>query len=608
MELLDQSFIAEENTALDQPLNLENSAVDAQQEVTPNEESTPVGKQDLINRLIEISALADTEINNDEVSRIKQQFYTLHNEEVRAARQAFVDAGNQPEAFVAAADSLEEQLKQLLAGIKEKKAAMRARIEAEQLANLDKKQAIIAELNAMSADTDNVNRHYPRAKELQAEFKEIGEVPQQNSTDTWKAFQDAVELFYDQWKVNKELRDYDFKKNLAEKQLLISEARKLTDEPDVVTAFKRLQELHDKWREVGPVAKEQRDEIWAEFKDASADVNKRYQAFFEERKKREQENETAKTALCEEIEAIDIESLKTYNAWNQATQQIIDAQEKWKTLGFASRKTNNALFARFRACCDAFFNAKAEFFRTMKDELAANLAAKTALCEQAEALKDSTDWKATADKLAELQKQWKTIGAVPKKHSDTVWKRFLAACDYFFEQKKQATSSVRKSEQANLKIKRGIVEALNKLNAPDADTPREEAIKQLHELRAQWQATGHVPFREKDKLHDTYREVVRQLFDKYDVHENRARMTNFESAINELASDNSRLLRERERLVRTYENRRNDLNTYENNLGFFNSKTKSGDSMLRELEHKIQFIKNDIAELEKKIELIDSKL
>lgn len=608
MELLDQSFIAEENTALDQPLNLENSAVDAQQEVTPNEESTPVGKQDLINRLIEISALGDTEINNDEVSRIKQQFYTLHNEEVMAARQAFVDAGNQPEAFVAAADSLEEQLKQLLAGIKEKKAAMRARIEAEQLANLDKKLAIIAELNAMSADTDNVNRHYPRAKELQAEFKEIGEVPQQNSTDTWKAFQDAVELFYDQWKVNKELRDYDFKKNLAEKQLLISEARKLTDEPDVVTAFKRLQELHDKWREVGPVAKEQRDEIWAEFKDASADVNKRYQAFFEERKKREQENETAKTALCEEIEAIDIESLKTYNAWNQATQQIIDAQEKWKTLGFASRKTNNALFARFRACCDAFFNAKAEFFRTMKDELAANLAAKTALCEQAEALKDSTDWKATADRLAELQKQWKTIGAVPKKHSDTVWKRFLAACDYFFEQKKQATSSVRKSEQANLKIKRGIVEALNKLNAPDADTPREEAIKQLHELRAQWQATGHVPFREKDKLHDTYREVVRQLFDRYDVHENRARMTNFESAINELASDNSRLLRERERLVRTYENRRNDLNTYENNLGFFNSKTKSGDSMLRELEHKIQFIKNDIAELEKKIELIDSKL
>lgn len=459
----------------------------------------------------------------------------------------------------------------------------------------------------MSADTDNVNRHYTRVKELQAEFKETGEVPQVNATEIWKSFQDAVERFYDQWKVNKELRDYDFKKNLAEKQLLIEEAAKLADEPDVVVAFRRLQELHDKWREIGPVAKEYREDIWNTFKDRSAVINKRYQAFFEERKQREQENETAKTALCERIEAIDTNVLTSYAAWNKATKEIIDAQEEWKKLGFASKKSNNALFARFRQCCDRFFAGKAEFFQSLKDELSRNLEAKTALCEQAEALKDSTDWKATTDKIVELQKQWKTIGSVPKKHSDAIWRRFLDACDHFFHQKKSASSETRKTEQANLAAKREIVETLTALNSPEADTPRNEAIATINNLRAKWQQTGHVPFREKDKLHDDYREVVRQLFDKYDIHENRARQASFEATVNEIASDKSKLNRERERLMRAYETRRNDLQTYENNMSFFNATTKSGGSMLRELEHKIQRIKADIADLEKKIELIDTK-
>lgn len=565
----------------------------------------PSSIDELLDHLREIAARPADEISVDDLGRIKQQFYYLKGEAAKTLAQQAQD-GEEPAPEVVD-DPRDEVFKSLMSEIKEKRAHMRQQIEAQQLANLERKNAIIEEIKQMSGDTDNVNRHYPRVKDLQNEFKTIGEVPQQNQTENWKAYQDAVEFFYDQWKVNKELRDYDFKKNLAEKQLLIDEAARLVDEPDVVVAFRRLQDLHDKWREIGPVAKDVREEIWAKFKDESASVNKRYQAFFEDRKKREQENENAKTLLCERIEAIEIAPLTSYATWNQATQQIMQAQEEWKTLGYASRKVNNALFARFRKCCDDFFAAKSAFFQTLKNDLNANLEAKIALCEEAEALKDSTDWKKTSDKFVELQKKWKTIGAVPKKQSDAVWTRFLAACDYFFQQKKEATSSTRKTEQANLAVKRDIVAQLTALNTGEQPMERAEAIEKLHALRAQWQATGHVPFREKDKLHEQYREVVRQLFDKFDVHENRARQASFEASINEMASDKSKLSRERERLLRAYEARRAELATYENNLGFLNAKSKTASSMLREIERNIDRLKKDIDQLQSKIETIDSK-
>lgn len=565
----------------------------------------PSSIDELLDHLREIAARPADEISVDDLGRIKQQFYYLKGEAAKTLAQQAQD-GEEPAPEVVD-DPRDEVFKSLMSEIKEKRAHMRQQIEAQQLANLERKNAIIEEIKQMSGDTDNVNRHYPRVKDLQNEFKTIGEVPQQNQTENWKAYQDAVEFFYDQWKVNKELRDYDFKKNLAEKQLLIDEAARLVDEPDVVVAFRRLQDLHDKWREIGPVAKDVREEIWAKFKDESASVNKRYQAFFEDRKKREQENENAKTLLCERIEAIEIAPLTSYATWNQATQQIMQAQEEWKTLGYASRKVNNALFARFRKCCDDFFAAKSAFFQTLKNDLNANLEAKIALCEEAEALKDSTDWKKTSDKFVELQKKWKTIGAVPKKQSDAVWTRFLAACDYFFQQKKEATSSTRKTEQANLAVKRDIVAQLTALNTGEQPMERAEAIEKLHALRAQWQATGHVPFREKDKLHEQYREVVRQLFDKFDVHENRARQASFEASINEMASDKSKLSRERERLLRAYEARRAELATYENNLGFLNAKSKTASSMLREIERNIDRLKKDIEQLQSKIETIDSK-
>ncbi len=618
MELLDKDVTAQTAEDVTNTANetASSQTVETPAATTPTETETetaapedvaPITAPELMEKLRTIIEKEEN-VSAEDLARFKQQFYNLHNERLREERQKHIDAGNEAETFVPQPDPFEEEFKKLMTDIKEMKARQRAQIEAEQQRNLERKQAIIDQIMKMSDDTDNVNRHYPQAKELQNEFKAIGEVPQQKATEIWKSFQDAVEHFYDQWKVNKELRDYDFKKNLSEKELLVSEAVKLDTEEDVVTAFKRLQELHDKWREIGPVDKEHREEIWARFKDASAAINKRYQAFFEERKKREQDNEAAKTALCERIEAMDLGALTSYSAWNKATQEIMKAQEEWKKIGFASRKANNTLFTRFRKRCDEFFAAKAEYFHNVKDEMAQNLEAKTRLCEQAEELMNSTDWKSTTDKLVELQKQWKTIGTVQKKYSDTIWARFMAACDHFFEQKKAATAGVKKTEQANLAIKREIVDTLTKLNAPDATTPREEAIKTINELRAKWQQTGHVPFREKDKLHETYREVVRQLFDKYDIHETKARQASFENAIEELSADKSKLSRERERLMRTYESRRAELQTYENNLGFFNAKTKTGDSMMRDLQNKIQRIKNDIADLEKKIQLIDAKL
>lgn len=574
--------------------NLENLEV-IDLEIESSNEQKQVSLEDLLSRIKEIANMHEDEINVDEAGRVKQQFYYQYTH--------IAAESNETKSFA----EIEAEFKAALAQIKEKKALVRARIEAEQLTNLERKHAIIAEIKEISNDTDNVNRHYQRIKELQTEFKAIGEVPQQNATEVWKSYQEVIELFYDQWKVNKELRDYDFKKSLSEKQLIIDEAIKLQNESDVIIAFRRLQELHEKWREIGPVAKEYREEIWNKFKDISTTINKRYQEFFEERKRREQKNEDAKTALCEKIEAIDIESLRSYSAWNKATQEIMDAQEQWKTLGFASRKTNNALFARFRQTCDKFFAAKANFFSSIKDEQAQNLEAKTELCLKAEALKDNTDWKATTDKIVALQQQWKTIGAVPKKQSDAIWRRFMDACDYFFHQKKAATSATRKTEQTNLAIKREILARLTELNSPSATDPRDEAIKEIHALRAKWQGTGHVPFKEKEQLAEKYRETVRQLFDKYDIHEHRARQASFEASISQI-NDNQKLLRERDRLIRAYEGRVADLKTYENNLGFFSAKTKNGNSMLSDLQHKIERIKSDIADIENKVKIIDSKL
>lgn len=563
-----------------------------------------MSEADVIIALTSIAQADADEISREEVSRLKQRYYLLRKATDEEARRQFIANGNDAEAFIPEEDPADEVLRQLLNSIKEKKAARAAEVEATLQRNYEVKDSLIAEITAMSSDTDNVNKHFTRFREIQQEFKTVGDVAPQLMSDQWKRYQEAVEIFYDQLKINKDLRDYDFKKNLELKLQLCADAEQLDTETDVITAFKRLQDLHVTWRETGPVEKEQREAIWTRFKEASTVVNKKYQAFFEERKAREQENETAKTALCERVEAIDIDSINSFNAWNDATKVILQAQEDWRKLGFASKKANNQLFARFRAVCDKFFAQKAEYYKTVKDEMAANLEKKISLCEQAEALKDSTDWKATADKLTELQRKWKTIGAVPKKRSDEVWKRFQEACDYFFEQKKRDLSQSRKSEQENLRAKRALIASLKEIAT---DALRQEVVAAIKEAQAKWNEIGHVPFRDKDKVYEDFRAVINELYKIHDLKDTRANFARFENSINEM-SDSGKLSRERERLARVLETKRSELSTYQNNLGFFNFKSSSGSSMLRDIERKTQRIRDDIADLEKKIALIDDRL
>lgn len=560
-------------------------------------------KEEVMAYLTQLAAAEAVEISREEIAHLKQRFYAIRKLEQEAELAAHIAEGKDAESFIPALDPTEEEFKNLMNTLRERKAALAAAEEEERKANLSRKLALIEELKTISADTDNVNRAFPRVKEIQTEFKEIGEVPATEATELWKNYQGAVEQFYDQLKVNKDLRDYDFRKNLELKTLLCEEAEKLNSEEDIVLAFKRLQNLHDEWRQTGPVAKEQRESIWARFKDASTAVNKKYQAYFEERKQREAENGKAKTEICERLEALSFDSLNTYAAWDEMTRTILAAQEEWKKLGFASAKINNSLFARFRAVCDTFFTLKAEHYRKMKDELAENLEKKTRLCERAEALRDSTDWRKTADELVKLQKEWKSIGTVPKKHSDNIWHRFQAACDAFFEARKANLSESRSAEQANLKAKRDVIAALKEI---PLDAPRAEAMPKVKELQAKWQEIGHVPFREKDKLYEEYRAVCDALYNR--MGRDRGNMSRFEDVIKEMGSDEQKLYRERERILRAFEIKRNELKTYENNLGFLSSKSKSGDSMVREMERRIQRIKDDLKGIEDKIKLIDSKL
>lgn len=560
-------------------------------------------KKQLVEVLQNLAQQPVNEVKED-VVRVRVAFAAIRKEELAKEKEAFIAKGNEEAAFAPAADELEEQFKSLYAEIKEKRAAYNAAQDALKAENLAKKREIISKINEIAEDADNVNRQYSTVQQLQQDFKAIGEVPSENDTEVWKSYQVAVERFYDLLKMNKELRDYDFKKNLEQKQALCAEAEALDEEADIVDAFKKLQQLHTSWREIGPVSKEIREELWTRFKNASAVINKKYQSFFEERKANEKKNAEGKEALCVKIEAISTDNLKTYAAWDEATKAIIGLQEEWKKLGFASRKVNTELFARFRKSCDEFFAKKAEFFKRMKDELAANLAKKIELCEKAEALKDSTEWKKTTDALIALQKEWKTVGPVVKKHSDAVWKRFIAACDAFFEEKKKQNVNVHSVEHENLKQKKDIIAQINSI-LENKET--EDAPNKVRELMKKWQEVGHVPYKEKDKVYAEYKAAIDKAFEQLDMKAKKARMANFANSINQM-SDTSKVYHERERLVRAYEMKSQELKTYENNLGFFNAQSKSGNSLVKEMERKIANIKEEIAMLEQKIKLIDEKI
>ena len=540
----------------------------------------------------------------DKVAQIKAAFFALRKEEIAKEKEEFLAAGNEETAFAVRDDADEARIKELLNELKDKRAQYNAEQEAIKAENLAKKRSIIEEIENISNDTDNINRQFNHVQQLQQDFKAIGEVPATESSKLWKDYQVTVERFYDLLKINKELRDYDFKKNLEIKQQLCAEAEALDSENDVVAAFKKLQELHDTWRETGPVAKDLREDLWLRFKNASSVINKKYQDYFENRKAQEKSNADAKLALCEKIETINPDECKSYAAWDKATNQIIELQAEWKKIGFAARKLNTELFARFRKSCDDFFAKKAEFFKDMKDQMAANLAKKTELCEKAEALKDSTDWKKTTEALVELQKEWKTVGPVVKKHSEVVWKRFIAACDHFFEEKKKQSTNVHVVEHENLKQKKEVVAAIK--TALEQETP-ENGAKVVRELMAKWQTIGHVPYKEKDKIYGEYKDAIDEAFDKFDMKSIKANLSNFESSINSM-DGSDKVMHEREKLVRSYELKCNELKVLENNLGFFNARSKTGNSIVKEVERKITKIKDEISLLEKKIKMIDEKL
>ena len=588
-----------EQPAAEEPKAEEPKAEEPKAESAPRLELAGKSKGELVEMMREAAARPIEEVK-DEVQAIKAAFFALRRDEVAKEKEDFLANGNNEGDFTPKDDPDENNLKELLNVLKERRTEYNAAQEANREANLEKKRQIIALINEIANDPDNINRQFNRVKQLQQEFKDTGDVPATADTEVWKEFQRATERFYDVLKMNKELRDYDFKKNLELKQQLCEEAEALDEDPDIVSAFRKLQELHNNWREIGPVAKELREELWARFKAASSAINKKYQAFFEDRKSKEKENADAKTALCEKIEQITTDDLKTYAQWDEVTKQIIALQEDWKKLGYASRKANAALFARFRKSCDDFFAKKAEFYKAMKEELSANLAKKIDLCERAEALMDSTDWKEATDKFVEMQKEWKTIGPVVKKYSDNVWKRFIAACDHFFEEKKKQNVNVHAVEHDNLKAKKEVIATLKST----IEEAGEDAAQTVRELMDRWQEIGHVPFKEKDKIYAQYRELVDKAFDTLDMRGSRSRGDGQRGGGR--PSGNDRGLSERDRLVRTYEQRMSELKTLENNMGFLTANTKSGNSLVQEMERRIARLKEEIADLEQRIKDLDN--
>ncbi len=581
------------------------------EQVSPNGESVPEAtadctktatRQEILTRIEEIAAGDDVIGCKSEIENLKMQFYRLRTAEIDAARKEFVANGGEENIFIPENDTLEEPFKEAMNSIKAKRNAWLKAQEEEQQANYAAKQALLAQLQELVEKAGQGAPDATEFKAVQARWKEIKNVPQDKVADLWKQYQLLGEQFYDVLKINHELREYDFKKNLEIKTRICEAAEALTTDEDVIGAFRQLQQMHNEFRETGPVAQELREEVWARFKAASTIINRRHQEHFEGKKEQERINLEKKTALCEKIESIDYKALTSYQAWNDATQSIIDLQAEWKEIGFAPQKMNLKIFERFRAACDEFFKRKSYYYKEVKNNLAVNLEKKKALCEAAELLKDSDDWKATADKLAKLQKEWKEIGPVAPKHSEVIWKRFVAACDEFFEKRNAATSSQRKSEQENLKQKRAVIESIA---AIDQTAPESEQTKQLNELTQQWNSIGHVPFKEKDKVYKEYKDAINALYERLHINANERKLASFRNTI---AKGGNSLQRERERLIRQYESLKSEINTYNNNLGFLSTSNKKGESLVDVMRQKMEKLKGDAEVILKKIHLIEEEM
>ncbi len=560
-------------------------------------------KKEVIERIKEL-AHGDEAPTKEEVDLLKTTFYKLHFAEREAAQKAYLEAGGDPEKYTILPDEDEEVFKAEMGVVKEKRAKMFLEQEAEKQENLQKKLDIIEKIKGMVTSPEEANKNYQEFKKLQQEWKEIRLVPAEKANELWRNYQLYVEQFYDLLKLNSEAREYDFKKNLEIKNRLCEAAEKLADEPDVISAFHQLQKLHQEYRETGPVAKDLREEIWTRFKAASTVINKKHQQHFDNLRSKEEENLARKTELCEKVEAIAKEENKGAGDWERHTKQIIDLQAEWKTIGFAPQKMNVKIFERFRAACDDFFGRKAEFFKDMKAKFAENADKKRALIEQAKALQDSTEWKSTSDKLIALQKEWKTIGMVPKRLGDQLWNEFLTACNKFFEARNAANQGTRTTERDNLQKKRDIIEKLKALTE-EAGENLQEKVQQLVD---DYQGIGHVPFKEKDKIYKEYHEVLDKLYKDLNISTARRRLDNFKSNIKNMAERGGDVLdNERARLMRRYEGLKQEIQTYENNLGFLNASSKKGNSLIDEMNRKVQKLKDDCELVRQKIKAIDAE-
>lgn len=577
-------------------------AVDAGND-TPEPKKVYKNKKEIIERLKEITQSGE-DPQKDEVEYLKTTFYKLHFAEREAAMKAYLESGGDPDNYKVTPDEDENEFKAEMSVIKEKRAKIFLEQEKEKQENLKKKLDIIEKIKAMVTSPEEANKSYQEFKKLQLEWREIKLVPAEKANELWRNYQLYVEQYYDLLKLNNEAREYDFKKNLEIKTHLCEAAEKLADESDVISAFHQLQKLHQEYRETGPVAKELREEIWARFKAASTVINKRHQQHFEELRSKEEENLAKKTALCEKVEEIAKEEIKNAGEWDKKTKEIIAIQAEWKTIGFAPQKMNVKIFERFRAACDDFFGHKAEFFKDLKQRFAENAEKKKALVEQAQALQDSTDWKATSDKLVALQKEWKTIGMVPKKLGDKLWSDFLTACNHFFDARNNANAGTRTEERANLEKKREIIGQLKAL----ADNAEENIQEKVRELVDQYNAVGHVPFKEKDNVYKEYHDILDRLYKELNITTARRRLDKFRSNLKSVAEKGTDALdNERARLMRRYESLKQEVQTYENNIGFLNASSKKGNSLIDEMNRKVQKLKDDMNLVREKIKAIDAE-
>ena len=594
---LKEGTISEEQQVKETSVPVENTAT------TLTNSKNYKSKAEIIERLKEIVG-NDENPTKEELDHLKTSFYKLHIAEREAQQKAYLEAGGDPDKYVWVPDEAEDVFKAEMGVIKERRAKLFLQQEAEKQENLEKKLNIIERIKNMASSPEEANKNYNEFKELQQQWKDIKNVPADKANELWRNYQLYVEQYYDQLNLNREAREYDFKKNLGIKNHLCEAAEKLAEEPDVISAFHQLQELHQQFREVGPVAKELRDEVWTRFKAASTVINKRHQQHFDELRAKEEDNLVKKTALCEKVEDIVKDEHKGANEWEKLTKEIIDIQAEWKKIGFAPQKMNVKIFERFRAACDDFFSKKAAFFKEMKQRYNENIAKKQSLIEKAEALMESTDWKVTTDKMIALQKEWKTIGAVPKKAGDELWSKFLEACNKFFEARNAANAGTRNEERTNLDKKKAIISQLKELVEGSVDDLQEK-VKGLVDEYAK---IGHVPYKEKDKLYKQYHEVLDKLYDDLHVTTAKRRLDNFKSNLkNVVKRGEDALDNERGRLMRRYEGLKQEINTYENNLGFLNASSKKGNSLIDEMNRKVQRLKDDMELIKQKIKTIDSE-